>query len=139
MQSMTVSSFEFVRDNMARTPYHKWLLPELVTVNDEEGSVTVRLVIRPELGNSEERTDLHGGVVSALVDIAGHAAVAAKVRHSVPTVDMRVDYLRPAGGKEITAFAKIVKFGRMLSLVDIRLTDDQNKVVAVGRATYVSS
>lgn len=136
---MTISAFDFVRDNMARTPFHKWLLPELVAVDEEEPSVTIRLLVRPELGNSEERSDLHGGVIAALVDIAGHAAVASKVRHSVPTVDMRVDFLRPAGGKEIIAHAKIIKLGRTLSLVDIRLTDDQSKVVAVGRATYVSA
>jgi uncharacterized protein (TIGR00369 family) len=136
---MTVSTFDFVRDNMARTPFHQWLMPELIAVSDEENSVTIRLIIRPELGNSIERTDLHGGVVAALIDIAGHAAVAAKVRHSVPTIDMRVDYLRPASGTEIIASASIVKFGRTISLVDIRLTDDQKKVVAVGRASYVTS
>lgn len=136
---MTVSAFDFVRDNMARTPFHQWLLPELVAADEEAGTVTVRLVIRPELGNSSERTDLHGGIIAALIDIAGHAAIAAKVRHSVPTVDMRVDYLRPAAGTEILAVATIVKFGRTLSLVDIKLTDDKQKVVAVGRATYVSA
>ena len=135
---MTESTFDFIRSNMAGTPFHQWLLPELVAVNDEESSVTVRLVIRPELGNSVERTDLHGGIVAALIDIAGHAAAAAKVRHSVPTIDMRVDYLRPANGTEIIAVATVVKLGRTISLVDIRLTNDQNKLVAVGRASYVT-
>lgn len=136
---MTTSTFDFVRDNMACTPFHQWLLPELVAVNDEEGSVTIRLVVRPELGNVAGRTDLHGGVVAALVDIAGHAAVAAKVRHNVPTIDMRVDYLRPAGGTEIIAQACAVKLGRTIGLVDVRLTDDQKRLVAVGRASYVTS
>lgn len=136
---MTSSAFDFVRENMALTPFHKWLLPELVAINEDETGVTIRLKIRPELGNSVERTDLHGGIVAALIDIAGHAAVAAKVRHSVPTIDMRVDYLRPASGTEILAIASIVKFGRTISLVDIRLTDDQNKLVAVGRASYVTT
>ena len=136
---MTLSTFDFVRDNMAGTPFHHWLLPELIAVSDEENSVMIRLKIRPDLGNSVERTDLHGGVVAALIDIAGHAAVAAKVRHSVPTIDMRVDYLRAASGTEIIAAACIVKLGRTISLVDIRLTDDRNKLVAVGRASYVTS
>lgn len=136
---MTSSAFDFVRENMALTPFHKWLLPELVAINEDENGVTIRLKIRPELGNSLERTDLHGGIVAALIDIAGHAAVAAKVRHSVPTIDMRVDYLRPASGTKILAVASIVKFGRAISLVDIRLTDDQNKLVAVGRASYVTT
>ncbi len=136
---MTSSAFGFVRENMALTPFHQWLLPELVAINEDDNGATVRLKIRPELGNSAQRTDLHGGVLAALIDIAGHAAVAAKVRHSVPTIDMRVDFLRPASGTEILAVASIVKFGRTISLVDIRLTDDQSKLVAVGRASYVTA
>ena len=136
---MISSTFAFVKDNIAKTPFHQWLLPELVAVDDEENSVTIRLVIRPELGNSVDRTDVHGGVVAALIDIAGHAAIAAKVRHSVPTIDMRVDYLRPASGTEIIAFASIVKLGRTISLVDVRLMDDKKKVVAVGRVSYVTT
>ena len=135
---MSSSTFEFVQRNMAQTPFHQWLLPELVDVNEVENSLTVRLGIRPELGNSAERTDLHGGVVAALIDIAGHAAIAAKVRHSVPTIDMRVDYLRPAAGTEIIAVASVVKMGRTIGVVDIRLTDGHNKLVAVGRASYVT-
>lgn len=64
---------------------------------------------------------------------------SGQVRHNVPTIDMQVDYLRPASGKEIIAFASIVKLGRTISLVDIRLTDDEKKVVAVGRASYVTT
>jgi uncharacterized protein (TIGR00369 family) len=139
MTDMTCSTFEFVRDNIARTPFHQWLLPELIAVDDKENSVTIRLIIRPELGRETGRTDLHGGIVASLIDIAGHAAIAAKVRHNVATVDMRVDYLRLAGGTEITAVASIVKIGRTIGVVDIRLTDDQKRLVAIGRASYVTA
>jgi uncharacterized protein (TIGR00369 family) len=54
-------------------------------------------------------------------------------------VDMRVDYLRLAGGTEITAVASIVKIGRTIGVVDIRLTDDQKRLVAIGRASYVTA
>ncbi len=136
---MISSTFEFVKDNIAQTPFHQWLLPELVAVDDKENSVTIRLVIRPELGRVKGRTDLHGGIIAALIDITGHAAIAAKVRHNVATIDMRVDYLRLAGGSEIMAVASIVKIGRTVGVVDIRLTDDQKKLVAIGRASYVTA
>lgn len=73
-----------------------------------------------------------------MVDISGHAAVCAKLLHSVATIDMRVDYLRMAGGTEIVAVATIVKLGRTIGLVDIRITDDQKRLCAVGRASYVT-
>ena len=135
---MAQSTFEFVRDNIAQTPFHQWLLPELLEVNEEAGSVTIRLPIRPEFCRLPGRPELHGAVVAAMVDISGHAAVAAKVLHSVATIDMRVDYLRLASGTELMAVATVVKIGRTIGVVDVRINDDQKRLVAIGRAAYVT-
>lgn len=135
---MTQSRFEFVRDNIAQTPFHQWLLPELTEVNEAAGSVTIHLTIRPEFCRLPNRPEVHGGVVAALMDITGHAAVAARVLHSVATVDMRVDYLRLASGTSLTTVGTIVKIGRTIGVVDISMRDDQNRLVAIGRATYVT-
>jgi uncharacterized protein (TIGR00369 family) len=135
---MEPTTFEFVRDNIAQTPFHQWLLPELLAVDDEAGSVTIRLPIRPEFGRLPGRPELHGAIVAAMVDITGHAAIAAKVRHAVATVDMRVDYLRLAGGTELVAVATLIKLGRTIGVVDVRINDDQKRLVAVGRAAYVT-
>jgi uncharacterized protein (TIGR00369 family) len=135
---MTQSTFEFVRDNIAATPFHQWLLPELTEVDEAAGSVTVRLRIRPEFCRLPGRPELHGAVVAAMVDISGHAAVCAKVLHSVATIDMRVDYLRMAAGTEIVAVATAVKVGRTIGVVDVQISDDQKRVVAIGRAAFVT-
>jgi uncharacterized protein (TIGR00369 family) len=92
--------------------------------------------LRAEFRRDPKRPEIHGGVIAALVDIAGHAAIAAKVRHGVPTVDIRIDYLRGAAGTELLAAADPVRLGRTLGIVDIRVTDDQGKLVAVGRALF---
>ena len=52
---------------------------------------------------------------------------------------MRVDYLRLAAGSEIVAVATVVKLGRTIGVVDIRITDDQQRLVAIGRAAYVTT
>jgi uncharacterized protein (TIGR00369 family) len=135
---MAQSAFEFVRDNMAGTPFHQWLLPELLEVDEQAGSVTVRLPIRPEFGRLPGRPELHGAIVAAMVDISGHAAIAAKLLHSVATIDMRVDYLRLAGGSELIAMATVIKIGRTIGVVDVRINDDQKRLVAIGRAAYVT-
>ncbi len=136
---MAQSTFEFVRDNMAQTPFHQWLLPELVEVNEAESTVTIRLPIRPEFCRLPERPELHGAVVAAMVDISGHASIAAKLLHSVATIDMRVDYLRLAAGTELVAVAAVIKLGRTIGVVDVRINDDQKRLVAIGRATYVTA
>jgi uncharacterized protein (TIGR00369 family) len=135
---MNQSTFEFVRNNIAQTPFHQWLLPELREVDEEAGSVTLRLPVRPEFCRLPGRPELHGAIVAAMVDISGHAAIAAKVLHSVATVDMRVDYLRLAAGTELVAVATVVKVGRTIGVVDVRITDDQKRLVAIGRAAFVT-
>ena len=92
------TTFDFVRENIAQTPFHQWLLPRLVAVDEQAGTVTIHLTPRPEFCRLPGRPEIHGGVVAALIDITGHAAIAAKLQHSVATIDMRVDYLRLAGG-----------------------------------------
>jgi uncharacterized protein (TIGR00369 family) len=136
---MAQSTFEFVRNNIAQTPFHQWLLPELVEVNEAESAVTIRLPIRPEFCRLPERPELHGAVVAAMVDISGHASIAAKLLHSVATIDMRVDYLRLAAGTELVAVATVIKLGRTIGVVDVRVHDDHKRLVAVGRASYVTA
>jgi uncharacterized protein (TIGR00369 family) len=135
---MTQTAFEFVRENVAQTPFHQWLLPQVLSVDEHAGSVTIGLPVRPEFCRLPGRPEIHGAVVAAIVDISGHAAIAAKVLHSVATVDMRVDFLRLAAGSELRAVATVVKLGRTIGVVDIRVTDDQQRLVAIGRAAYVT-
>jgi hypothetical protein len=124
---MTQSTFEFFHDNIAETPFHQWLLPELVAVDEEAGPVSGRPAgcltgnvfppVAPDTGprcrSSLPVTQPNSGRIgrrtvmgAALIDIAGHAAICAKVRHTVATVDMRVDYLRVAGGRRCVQSAR---------------------------------
>jgi uncharacterized protein (TIGR00369 family) len=63
-------------------------------------------------------------------------AVAAQVKHGIPTIDMRIDYLRMASGRALTATATPVKVGRTVGVVDITITDDENRKVAIGRTLF---
>ena len=131
------TTYDYVIHNISQTPFHQWLLPRLVAVDDQVGTVTIHLTLRPEFCRLPGRSEIHGGVVAALIDITGHAAIAAKLRHSVATIDMRVDYLRMAGGTELHAVGKLIKVGRTIGIVDIQIEDDQKKMVAIGRASYL--
>jgi uncharacterized protein (TIGR00369 family) len=131
-------TFEFLRENIGRTPFHQWLLPKLMAVDEANDSVTIHLPLRPEFRRTPNKDGVHGGVVAALIDIAGHAAIAAKLHHGAATVDLRVDYLRLAAGEELRAIATVVRFGRTIGVVDIKINDDQNKTVAIGRGAYLT-
>jgi uncharacterized protein (TIGR00369 family) len=130
--------FDFLAANVARPPLHRWLNPQLVSVEKSSGAVELRLPLRAEFRRDATRPEIHGGILAMLADIAGHAAVAARLRHGVPTVDLRVDYLRMAAGDFLSAHAMPVKLGRTLAVVDIRITDEQDRLVALGRGTYLT-
>ena len=51
---------------------------------------------------------------------------------------MRVDYLRLADGTELMATATVIKIGRTIGVVDVRISDDQKRLVVIGRAVYVT-
>lgn len=93
---------------------------------------------RPELVGDFRRPCLHGGVVSSLIDTAGGVAAwsALPPGESVATVDMRVDYLEPAGLQgTLRAEAELVRKGNRVCHVRVAVTQN-GALVAEGRAVY---
>jgi uncharacterized protein (TIGR00369 family) len=126
----------FAREILARPPLHQWLDIRLDAFDEENGTLTVHLPHRPELRRSPDQRDFHGGIIATLVDLAGHACVAAKVGRRVPTVDMRVDYLRPAVDTDLRAVARILRVGRTVGICDVQVLDSADRVIATGRCVY---
>lgn len=120
--------------DLAESPYQRFLGLELV--HAEEGAVEIRMPFRQEFLRDDSSDWLHGGILSALIDIAGDYAVYSKTGGDVPTVDLRVDYLRPAKRGSLIAIARTVKVGRRVSVADVEVKDEEGKVVAVGRGVY---
>jgi uncharacterized protein (TIGR00369 family) len=120
-----------------RSPYMRFLGLEVVA--EEEGRFEVRLPFRPEFLRRDDQDWLHGGVVSALVDIAGDYAVALSFGGAgVPTIDLRVDYLRPARRGDLVAVGRTVRAGKTVSVADVEVRDATGALVAVGRGVYAS-
>lgn len=133
---MTEDSEHYLRRTVPTSPFHQWLRPEVESVDVASGEVTIRIDMREEFCRSPGQPEAHGGILAALIDIAGHAAVAAKLRHAVPTIDLRIDYLRMAGGSALRARAVPVKIGRSIGVADVRVVDDAGRLVAIGRGAF---
>ena len=125
-----------LRAEMERPPYHAVLRPQPVSVDAQAGTVTIRLPYREEFRRAPDAPGYHGGVIAALIDLAGHAAVAVTVGRMVPTIDLRIDFLRAPAGGDLTARGKLLRAGRSIARADVEILDDTNNVVAVGRGTY---
>jgi uncharacterized protein (TIGR00369 family) len=104
----------------------------------EPGRGVLVLAVRPDFVGDPLRPALHGGVVSALIDTAGGLAAwsALSEHEAVSTVDLRVDFLEPAGlGGPLRAEADLVRKGNRVCHVRVAVTQD-GILVAEGRGVY---
>ena len=75
-------------------------------------------------------------MIAALLDTAADYAIAAQLGHGVPTIDMRVDFLKAVGREPLVATARVVKLGRSVAIADAEARNDQGELVAVGRVLF---
>ncbi len=104
----------------------------------EHGRAVIVLPVREEFVGDPRRPALHGGVISSLIDTAGGAAAgsARGPGESVSTVDLRVDYLEPAGlGEPLRAEAVLLRKGNRVCHVRVRVSQGGMRV-AEGSAVY---
>lgn len=101
----------------------------------EQQQLTLRMPARNELQGGAGPGHFHGGAVGALIDTATTYAVLATGVTDSPTVSYRVDLLRPATGAALVVRASVRRIGRTLATVDAEVEDDQQRLVALGRAT----
>jgi uncharacterized protein (TIGR00369 family) len=107
----------------------------------------LRFDMRPELVGNPTRQILHGGVISATLDVAGGFAIMLQLASEMTgiptsfpkmgTIDLRVDYLRPGRGKHFIATARIVRKGSRIAVTHMELANDAGELIATGSAAYV--
>ncbi len=127
-----------LKDMVEGCPFHRFLGLKLEDFDEEAGRVSISVEAHEDLSRSDERVELHGGVIASLIDLAGDYAVALKVGRGVPTIGLNVDFLRFARGARVTATADIVKCGRSIAVAEIRAIDEAGALIAIGRGTYSS-
>ena len=116
-----------------------------------ESDVVVRFDMRDELIGNFTRGNLHGGVISSVLDVVGGlvAFIALLKREGVQsledeadkfsrlgTIDLRVDYLRPGLGETFSAKGFVLRAGRKVAVTRMELHNDENSLIAVGTGAY---
>ena len=122
-----------------RSPFIGWLGLKVVSLDHERQEIRVRMDMRPELERRPGTRQFHGGPIAAFIDIVGDFAIGMLVGGGVPTMNFRTDYLRPAIGSRLVAVARVRRTGKTVSVVDIEVVDDEERLVALGRGTYSSN
>ena len=126
-----------IQARLDRSPFIGFLRLRVTDVDHRTGRLSIRMPWRDEFDRGARAGQFHGGVIASLVDIVGDFAVGMMVGGGVPTMNLRVDYLRPGAGKHLDSTAIVRRLGRSTAVVDVDVTDPDGRIVALGRGTWV--
>ena len=139
-----------VQDLFAKIPFNQLLGLEIEEISDDHACLSFRM--RDDLVGNYTRNILHGGVISATLDVtAGLMAflgVAQRIRSGsleekmerfsrLGTIDMRVDYLRPGASDYFVASARVIRSGNRIAVIYAELHNDSDELVASATCTYL--
>ena len=126
----------------------------LKIVSIQPDRVSGRITMRHELIGHFSHNRLHGGVISSGLDALGGLAVMAAMgtRHrnespmqrlqrfaKLGTIDLRVDYLRPAISDYFELRAEVMRLGSRVASTRMELLGADGKLFATGAAAYIVS
>lgn len=114
--------------------------------------VVGRIGMKPELVGHYVHQRLHGGVISAGLDAMGGLATMAAIgaRHmdeapaqrlqrfgKLGTIDLRIDYLRPAVGERFELRAEVLRLGSRVASTRMEFLHEDGKLLATGAGAYM--
>jgi len=120
----------------------------------EPDNVQAHVDMRPELIGHFAHQRLHGGVISATLDAMGGLGVMSAIgaRHmdeppdarlarfsKLGTIDLRIDYLRPAIGVRFVARAEVLRLGSRVASTRMEFLDADGRLLSTGAAAYIVS
>ena len=117
-------------------------------------TVSARIDMKHELIGHFSYNRLHGGVAAAGLDALGGLAVMAAIgaRHmdeapmerlkrfsKLGTIDLRVDYLRPAIGEFFTLHAEVLRLGSRVASTRMEFRGPDGPLISPGTGAYTVS
>jgi uncharacterized protein (TIGR00369 family) len=104
---------------------------------NDEGQAIVDLPYNPDLDHA--LGGVHGGIYATLLDTAGWFTAAAA--HDEPcwlaTAEMSVHFLAPATRTPLQAVGRLIKRGKRQDVAEMRLYDEQGRLVGHATGTFV--
>ncbi len=129
-----------------KVPFNRVLGLRIVSTDPK--APRARFEMREDLIGNPARGILHGGVISAVLDVVAgftiHLSIVEQLDEkeeihfpNIGTIDLRVDYLRPGRGKWFDATARVVRMGKRIAVTHMELVNDEGELIATGGAAYV--
>ncbi|HEX2561407.1 PaaI family thioesterase [Phenylobacterium sp.] len=129
---MSEAAAERLQAYLTRTPYARFIGLRAELAGDE---MTAILPFAPHIVGNTFLPALHGGVVGAMMEMTALAqlALAQKTSRPAKTIDITIEYLRPARALTTYARADVRKVGRRVANVHVEAWQEerQNPVAAL--------
>jgi uncharacterized protein (TIGR00369 family) len=119
-----------------RSPFISFLGLRITEADPAKELITMTCPMRPEFERGAGTGQWHGGPIAAIIDTVGDYALIMALRRGLPTINFRVDYLRPAIKTGLVTTARVRRAGKSVGVVDVDVFNEQKALVAVGRAAY---
>ncbi len=136
MGELAAAVVALVDKGIVKSPYGTLLGMELVEAT--EGCVQVKLPFRPDLTTYGDT--VHGGVISALIDVAATASFWAsesvRAGSQGATIGFTVNFVSTARGNDLVATATVRHRGREILAGDVTVRDPDGREVALALVTY---
>jgi uncharacterized protein (TIGR00369 family) len=129
-------SAEDIQKMLDVSPFNLFLGLTVLNADPVKQEVTMRSAMRPEFERRPGSKQWHGGVIASVIDTAGDFAVGMMVGRGLPTVNFRVDYLKPAVDTALVAVSRVRRAGKSVGIADVDVFDEKGSLLAIGRGTY---
>jgi uncharacterized protein (TIGR00369 family) len=129
---------EELQARLAHSAFIEFLNLTVLSADPTAQQLVVRADMRPEFERGHDSGQWHGGPIAAVIDTVGDYALVMLLGRPLPTVNFRVDYLRPAINTALIATATVRRNGRQVGVVDVDVANEAGQLLAIGRATYAT-
>jgi len=127
-----------LQERLSQSPFIRFLNLTVTEADPVRQVVTMTLPMRPEFERLAGSGQWHGGPLAAVIDTVGDYALVMTIGRPLPTINFRVDYLRPAVNTALTVTARVRRAGRSVGVVDVDVIDSAGNLIAIGRASYAT-
>jgi uncharacterized protein (TIGR00369 family) len=130
-------------------PFNRLLDIQVVSLTSTD--IQVKIDMREQLIGNFVHGILHGGVISAVLDLTGGLIASVDLMRQlgnvpndeltrrmarISTIDLRIDYLRAGKGDYFLATGSTLRHGSKVAVIRTDLHNDHNILIAAGTATY---
>jgi len=121
---------------LERSAFIRFLNLRIVSVDHGRDELVMAMPMRAEFERGPGSGQFHGGPIAAFIDTVGDYVLVMLLDAPVPTINFRVDFLRPAVSPELVGTGRLRRAGRTIGVVDVDVHDAGGQLVAVGRGCY---